>query len=67
MHRDLYDLGSQILIRILPKERTHRVRMFVKSAVKIARCVHYAWLSTRRSCAVKRDWNVTLEWTLNVR
>ena len=33
MHRDLYDLGSQILIRILPKERTLRVRMFVKSAV----------------------------------
>ena len=42
------------------------VRMFVKSVVKIATCVHHAWLSMRRTCSVKCDWNVTLEWTLNV-
>ena len=40
--------------------------MFVKSVVKIATCVHHAWLSMRRTCSVKCDWNVTLEWTLNV-
>ena len=32
--------------------------------LKIARCVHRAWLSIRRTCSVERDWNVTLEWTL---
>ena len=40
--------------------------MFVKSLVKIAMCVHHAWLSMRRTCSVKCDWKVTLEWTLNV-
>ena len=42
------------------------VRMFVKSILKIAACVHHAWLSMRRTCSVKCDWNMTLEWTLNV-
>ena len=32
-----------------------RVRMFVKSAVEIAKCVHHTWLSMRRTCAVERD------------
>ena len=40
--------------------------MFGKSLVKIATCVHHTWLSMRRTCSVKCDWNVTLEWTLNV-
>ena len=44
-----------------------RVRMFVKSTVKIARCIHHACLSMRHIWSVERDWNVTLEWTLNVR
>ena len=29
--------------------------------LKIARCVHHAWLSMRRTCSVERDWNVTSE------
>ena len=31
-----------------------------------ARRVHHAWLSMRRTCSVEHDWNVSLEWTLNV-
>ena len=44
-----------------------RVRMFVKSTVKIAPCIHHACLSMRHIWSVERDWNVTLEWTLNAR
>ena len=45
----------------------NRVCTFVKSTVKIARCVHHPWLSIRCTYTVEHDCNVTLEWTLDVR
>ena len=45
MHRDLCDLGSQILIQILPKERTHSkgLDMWYSPACNFKDCFCYRY------------------------
>ena len=62
MHRDLFDLGLQILIRILPKERTFSL---LKKKKKKKKKKRHTMISVHYYLCLTKDLNGVLAFTAN--